>query len=166
MTFFVAAGCALAALPACLWLAPKATVQICANVFFFVYLLLELLKLPRLTAAFLKHNAADEDEPTWLIVAVTFVAVVVSVGSLFLMLNRGREPEWWELTLSLAAVALGWLTIHTMAAHHYAHLYWPPGPDQGGDAPAKVAEPRADWIFPATTNRAAMISCTSRWSSA
>ena len=146
MTFYAAAAGALATLPVGLWLAPQATVQICANVFFFVYLLLELLKLPRLTAAFLKHNAANEDEPTWLIVAVTFAAVMVSVGSLFLMLNRGQEPAWWELTLSLASVALGWLTIHTMAAHHYAYLYWRSGAGhrrrrQEGGAAARAGFP-------------------------
>ena len=146
MTFYAAAAGALAILPVGLWLAPQATVQLCANVLFCVYLLLELLKLPRLTAAFLKHNAANEDEPTWLIVAVTFAAVMVSVGSLFLILNRGREPAWWELALSLASVALGWLTIHTMAAHHYAYLYWRPGPDTG--AGAKKAEPRRGLNFP------------------
>ncbi len=148
VTFFVAAGCALAALPACLWLAPKATVQICANVLFLVYLVLELLKLPRLTPQFLKHNAANEDEPTWLIVAVTFIAVVVSVGSLFVVLNSGGQPEWRQLSLSLASVALGWLTIHTMAAHHYAYLYWRPGPGQGSGASAKKAEPRRGLDFP------------------
>jgi uncharacterized membrane protein len=147
-TFFAAAGSALAALPVCLWLAPQATVQICANILFLVYLLLEVLKLPRLTAAFLKHNAANEDEPTWLIVAVTFMAVVVSVGSLFIVLNSGGQPEWWELSLSLASVALGWLTIHTMAAHHYAYLYWRPGPDRGSGAEAKKAEPRRGLDFP------------------
>ena len=62
-TFFAAAGCALAALPACLWLAPKATVQICANVLFLVYLMLELLKLPRLTPAFLNTTPPTRTSP-------------------------------------------------------------------------------------------------------
>ncbi len=146
-TFFIAAGCAIAALPAGLWFAPQMTIQICANVLFLVYLVLELLKLPRLTPAFLKKNAANEDEPAWLIVAVTFVAVMVAVGSLFVILNSGQRPQWWELTLSLASVALGWATIHTMAAHHYAHLYWRPGPGKRGAGPNK-AEPGRGLDFP------------------
>ena len=125
-TFYVAAAAAIITLPIGIFFAPKVTIQAAANLFFLTYLVLELFKLPHLTASFLKKNAANEDEPTWLIVAVTFVAVLVSVGSLFVMLNRGGQPEWKELTLSLASVALGWLTIHTMAAHHYAYLYWRP----------------------------------------
>jgi len=109
---------------------------------------LEWAKLPRLTASFLKGNAAIEDEPTWLIVAVAFVAVVVSVVSLFVILNSDPHPEWNALALSLASVALGWLTIHTMAAHHYAYLYWRPGPHEGGGAGAKKAEPRRGLDFP------------------
>jgi uncharacterized membrane protein len=31
--------------------------------------------------------------------------------------------------LALAAVPLGWLTIHLMAAIHYAHLFWQPEPE-------------------------------------
>ena len=46
-------------------------------------------------------------------------------------------------------MALGWLTIHTMAALHYAHLYWRPGPDT---APGQRRRSRgADLIFRATT---------------
>ena len=73
---------------------------------------------------------------------------MVSVVSLFIVLNSGGQPEWRELSLSLASVALGWLTIHTMAAHHYAYLYWRPGPGQGSSASAKKAEPRRGLDFP------------------
>ena len=45
--------------------------------------------------------------------------------SLFLVLQSPR-PDPLELALSLATVALGWFTIHTMTALHYAHLYWRP----------------------------------------
>ncbi len=147
-TFFVAATCAIIALSVVVWLEPHVALQACANVFFLVYLVLELFKLPRLTSAFLKRNAANEDEPTWLIVAVTFVAVVVSVVSLFVILNSGERPRGLQLSLSLASVALGWLTIHTMAAHHYAHLYWRPERARTGRAASKKAEPSRGLCFP------------------
>ena len=51
---------------------------------------------------------------------------MVAVGSLFVLINKGGRPDALELALSLASVALGWFTIHTMTALHYAHLYWRP----------------------------------------
>lgn len=123
--FYTALACGFAALAATLWFWAELAVQIPANVFFIVYLILEYMKFRRLTPAFLKKHAASTDEPAWVIVAVTFAAVVVSVGSLFLLLNSGR-PGPAQLVLSLTSVALGWATIPTMAAVHYAHLYWRP----------------------------------------
>ena len=93
---------------------------------FAVYLVLELMKFPQLSPGFLKKHAASTDEPAWIIVAVTFVAVMVAIGSLFVLLNKGGKPNGLELVLSLTSVALGWFSIHTMTALHYAHLYWRP----------------------------------------
>lgn len=124
--FYAAALCGVAALAPALWLKPELAVQIGANVFFLVYLSLELFKLPKLTPAFLKKHAASADEPAWLIILITFGAVVVAVGSLFMILNEQDGPKTLDVTLALLSVALGWFTIHTMAALHYAHMYWRP----------------------------------------
>jgi uncharacterized membrane protein len=124
--FYIAVLGGLAILPVVLWFWPELAIQAVANVFFLVYLALEFMKFPTLTPDFLKKHAASADEPTWVIVAVTFGAVMVAVGSLFVLVNKGGRPNALELGLSLAAVALGWFTIHTMVALHYAHLYWRP----------------------------------------
>lgn len=126
LPFYVAVVCGLAMLALALWLWPYLAIQSAANVFFIVYLALESVKFRGLTAEFLKKHAASTDEPAWVIVVVTFGAAVVAVGSLFVLVNKGGHPNALELALSLAAVALGWLTIHTMVAVHYAHLYWRP----------------------------------------
>lgn len=125
--FYTALACGLAALAFALWLWPALAIQGSANVFFAVYLVLELMKFPRLSPSFLKKHAASTDEPAWIIVAVTFVAVMVAVGSLFVLINKGGKPNALELVLSLTSVALGWFSIHTMTALHYAHRYWRPG---------------------------------------
>lgn len=124
--FYIAAACGLAALALSFHLAPALAVEISANIFFAVYLVLEFQKFRTLTPAFLKKHAASTDEPAWAIVLITFAAVVVAVGSLFLLINKGDEPAPLDLALSLTSVALGWLTIHTMTAIHYAHIYWRP----------------------------------------
>lgn len=125
--FYTALACGLATLAFAWWLWPTLAIQGSANVFFAVYLVLELMKFPRLSPAFLKKHAASTDEPAWIIVAVTFVAVMVAIGSLFVLINKGGKPNALELVLSLTSVALGWFSIHTMTALHYAHLYWRPG---------------------------------------
>jgi uncharacterized membrane protein len=137
--FYSALACGLATLGLALWFWPALAVQASANVFFVVYLALEYLKFSKLTPAFLKKHAASTDEPAWVIVLVTFGAVLIAVGSLFVLINRGGQPNPLELLLSLTSVALGWLTIHTMVAVHYAHLYWRPE-DRQAKKSAKIVE--------------------------
>lgn len=124
--FYIAVLCGLITLALAWSFWPQLLVQSSANAFFVVYLLLEFRKFPKLTSDFLRKHAASTDEPTWIIVAVTFVAVMVAIGSLFILINKSGQPNLVELVLSLMSVALGWFSIHTMTALHYAHLYWRP----------------------------------------
>jgi uncharacterized membrane protein len=136
--FYVAALAAAIVLPFALWLRPQLAVEAAANVFFLAYLVLSAIKMRQLTADFLAKHAAGADEPVWAIFAVTLGAVVVAVASLFILINSAGGPDALALGLSLASVALGWLTIHTMAAFHYAHVYWQPvagGPGTARDRP-------------------------------
>lgn len=130
-SFYSALAAAVLTLPTTLWLRPELSVQATANVFFIVYLALEFRKFRTLTPEYLKKHVASTDEPAWVIVAVTFVAVMVAVGSLFVLINEGAKPSALDLVLALTSVALGWVSIHTMTALHYAHLYWRPA-DAGG----------------------------------
>lgn len=124
--FYAGGVCAAVVLVPCLLVAPKLAINLAAVVFFFVYLLLIARRVPHLTGAYLKKNAAGTDEPAFIIFAVTLIAVAVSIVSLFLALNGGEDETAFGLVLAFASVALGWLTIHTMAAMHYAHRYWSP----------------------------------------
>lgn len=126
MPFYVGIGAAALGLAGALWLKPDFAVAVAAIAFFLCYLLLTAWRLPHLTAAYLEHYATDTDEPVAIIFAVTFAAAAVATGSLFVVLNRPAATGL-EFVLAFASVALGWLTIHTMAALHYAHIYWRPG---------------------------------------
>lgn len=131
-SFYLAAIAGLAALGLALAFAPRIAHVVAANAFFVVYLGLTAFTIPKLTAHYLRRNAAKSDEPVWIIFAVTLGAVIVAVGSLFVLINSGQNPQPLDLSLALAAVPLGWLTIHLMAAIHYAHLYWQPNETAGG----------------------------------
>jgi uncharacterized membrane protein len=139
--FYSALACGVVGLALSLWFWPSLAIQSSANVFFIVYLVLEFLKFRKLSPEFLKQHAASTDEPAWIIVVVTFGAVMVTVGSLFVLINKGGKPGAIDLAFSLTSVALGWFSIHMMTALHYAHLYWRPEDQRqetasdGGDRP-------------------------------
>jgi len=135
-SFFAALAVGAVVTVAALWLQPKFAATAGANAFFVTYLVLSAKKIRLLTPAYLRKHAAGADMPAWVIFAATLGAAIVAVVSLFLLINTSSTYHSTELTLSLASVALGWATIHTMAAFHYAHVYWDALRDTRGDAPA------------------------------
>ena len=129
--FFAGAVVAALAVIAALFLRPRLGLEVGAVAFFLTYLVLIGFRLPQLTPDYLKDNVEEEDAPAPVIMLVTLATVVISVVSLFLALNRTTGGTAIELSLAFLSVVGGWLTIHTMAAIHYAHLYW--RPDTTGD---------------------------------
>ncbi|PYE87842.1 DUF1345 domain-containing protein [Phyllobacterium leguminum] len=123
-SFYFAAAIGFLVLVASVMFAPHIAYAATVDVFFIIYLALTLSKMLKLTPERLKGRIARFDEPVWLIFAITFGAVVVAVGSLFVLINSPRRFDPLELGLTLAAVPLGWLALHMMAAVHYGHVYW------------------------------------------
>ncbi|MCM2399399.1 DUF1345 domain-containing protein [Rhizobium sp. S95] len=124
--FVVALLLALVTLPITMPLVPGFTVEIAAIVFFLGYLLQIAHRMPVLTAAHFRASADSDDAPALTIIAVTLLVVAVAVISLFLALNHVAASTGWTLGLAFCSVILGWMTIHTMAAMHYAHIFWRP----------------------------------------
>lgn len=124
LPFYIATAASLAVGGVCAFLIPRLAVVIAANVFFAIYLCLSVASVGKLTPGFLRRHDASSDEPVWAIFTVTFAAVVVAVVSLFAVINGSEQPRAVAMSLALLSVALGWMTIHMMAAIHYAHLYW------------------------------------------
>lgn len=148
-SFYLSAAAAAAAFAVTVWLAPALAVVITANVFFVSYLTLALIGLPQLTADYLRHHAASSDAPVMIIFLITLAAVAVAVVSLFMTINARDAPDPLYFALALAAVPLGWFTIHMMTAIHYAHLYWQPDVPAGSDRTSGKARRGLD--FPGTT---------------
>src|SRR5262245_15945231 len=126
VAFYVAASAGVAGFLCGLWFEPRLAITIGADIFFLLYLVLVLAGFPKLTPAYLRENADRADEPVWIIFLVTIATIVVALVSLFILINRRPMPDLPSLVLTLASVPLGWFTIQTMAALHYAHLYWRP----------------------------------------
>lgn len=122
--FYLAAGAAAVSCVSALWASPLLVLVIAANAFFATYVALSFAKLSKLAATSLRRQAAGSDMPVWVIFLITLCAVAATLAALFIMLNASEAPGRWALLLAFLAVPLGWMTIHLMAAVHYAHLYW------------------------------------------
>lgn len=120
--------------------------------FFGLYLMLMSIMATRATTDSMRTRAAFEDEGVILIVLITVAAIGVCIAAIFMLLGQG-SPDARRLLLSMATVLLGWLTLHTMMAFHYAQLYYAPEraadgkrSDAGGLAFPKTPRP-GPWDF-------------------
>ena len=140
--FYWGLGVGVAAFAACLLLWPKFAVGIAANAMFVTYLALVRIEFPCLTAEFLQQRPDDADSPIAAIFLVTLLVAVVAVIFLFLSLNDGQgRADPLEIAVSVISVVLGWFTVHTMAALHYAHEYYRDAPGEKGKVLAGLAFP-------------------------
>jgi uncharacterized membrane protein len=111
-------------------------VLLSADLFYVAYLFL-MLPLTRLTPASLRQRASGEDEGVLLIIAMAFVAVAMGLAAVIGILSQDSARTLSQTILALAAVPLGWAMIHTLAAFHYAHMFYGRGEgdaDSGGFA--------------------------------
>lgn len=139
--FYWGVGVGAAVFAACLFLSPKYAVAIGANAMFVTYLALVAIEFPSLTAEFLEQRPDDADSPVAAIFLITSLVAVVAAVFLFLALNSGQEGDALEIAASVISLVLGWFTIHTMAALHYAHEYYLDAPGQKGGVVAGLAFP-------------------------
>jgi uncharacterized membrane protein len=124
--FAIAAAVALLCLPFLLVGAPEFAAGVTVVAFFLTYLVLMAFRIPSVDSEHLRKTAQNEDEPAAVILAVTLAAAAAAVILLFEALNRKHGAAAAEIGLAFASVLFGWITIHTMFAMHYAHLYWRP----------------------------------------
>lgn len=109
----------------------------------------------RLTTTDLRRRSGGEDEGIVLIVLIAATAIAFSLASIFALLNQPTRPDTLRLAFSIASVPLGWLMLHTIAAFHYAHLFYTqsahkgePRRDAGGLAFPDTPQPTvADFLY-------------------
>lgn len=126
--FYIAVLVALLSCMSAFWVAPLLVTIIASNSFFITYLALSAVRIQKLEAPRARGEISDSDVPIWGIFLIAFSAFSAALTALFIVINAGNSSPW-IVALALSAVPLGWLTIHIMAAFHYAHLYWHVGSD-------------------------------------
>lgn len=94
------------------------------DAFFGVYVVLMAFLATGSTADELRRRARYEDEGIFLIILIALSAIALSIGSIFAVLADTGHPASLSLALAIASVPLGWLTLHTILAFHYAFLYY------------------------------------------
>jgi len=122
--FYVGLLCGSVAFLLALVVTPRFAFAIGVNVLFAVYLGLTSLKFGRLTPQILRRHADESDLPAWIILGVVIIAVGLSIYELFRALNGGGTPAIDGVLVGLVSVVLGWFTIHTMVALHYAFEFY------------------------------------------
>jgi uncharacterized membrane protein len=96
---------------------------VAADSFFLIYLLLTARIVGSTGPDDLRRHAEDEDEGLALILLLAGMAVLVSVTAIFLVLNADESSLAARLT-ALVSLPLGWATVHTLIAFHYAYLHY------------------------------------------
>jgi len=113
-----AAGAAAYALPA------PSRIIAAADVFFLAYLVAVGFVVARVTPAQLRDRAGIEDEGIFLVILIALVVIAVSFVAIVIVLKQKNGLAPVPLALAIAGVPLGWCTLQTMAAFHYADLYY------------------------------------------
>lgn len=123
--FLVSFGLGLCAGLAAWWLSftPVLALLAGADTLFLIYLALTARIVGRTGPEDLRRHAEEEDEGVALILFLAALAVAVSVGAIFLVLN-GDESSLAARLVALVSLPLGWATIHTLMAFHYARLHY------------------------------------------
>ncbi|MBW9087522.1 DUF1345 domain-containing protein [Rhizobium wenxiniae] len=142
--FFAAAIAALVALPVLIVVLPEISAALTAIIFFVIYLVLIGLRIRHLDADRLQASGQNTDEPAPIILAVTLLAAIAALITLFEALNQKQPSGLLDVTVGFAAVILGWFSIHTMFSLHYAHLYWRPGDKDDGKSVGGLDFPQTE----------------------
>ena len=97
---------------------------VAGDVFFLVYLFQHMALVARLDHQDLDRHASEEDEGILIIVLLTLAAMTFNAIDIFTALNQTRLPGKFALALALSGAPLGWATLHTISAFHYANLHY------------------------------------------
>ncbi len=129
--------------------APAFSLLLGADTFFLLYLALMAWFIRNAGPEVLQRHAAQADEGVALILVLALVTVMVSILAIFLVLNAAQSGLSAHL-VALPSLALGWATVHVLAAFHYANLYYR-SPDRGMVFPGTDAPGAWDFLYASFT---------------
>ena len=139
--FLIAAGIGLLG-GLLVWFWPTSTrILFGADLFFVVYLISTLVALRGLTPEVLSHHCDEEDEGLPIILFLALTGIGLSMFAIVQIMRDSGPASALGTGLALAAIPLGWATLHVVMAFHYADMWYArhagvtPGLDFGPDQP-------------------------------
>lgn len=102
------------------------------DVFFLVYVVSMWAVARQISIDKLRWRANLEDEGLRIIVAVTAIAISFSFASIFMILQNKATESTTHMLLALLSIPLGWMTLQTLLAFHYARLFYAPTTQRDG----------------------------------
>ncbi|MDB5921266.1 MAG: hypothetical protein JWN13_202 [Betaproteobacteria bacterium] len=109
------------------------------NVAALTYLGLAWTVIARCDATMTRRQVRSQDASTHAIFLLVVIAAFASTAAIGILLGNVKDLPFWprfiHVTLSVVALMLSWLLIHTLYSFHYAHRFYA----QQGDS---NAEPR------------------------
>jgi uncharacterized membrane protein len=111
-----------------------------------IFLVLIFVFMSNGDATVMKRRALAHDEGGHMILVLTILASIASVGALVAELSeaKGAAGGGWHVGLAAATVILSWLFVQIVFAMHYAHVYYleeEEGSPKGGLAFGEAGEP-------------------------
>lgn len=94
------------------------------DAFFLIYLIGAAAIVYRIDSSGLKKKAAYEDEGIFVVVVIALAVIAFSSLAIVTVLRAKNTPSLPPLILAMAGAPLGWAALHTIAAFHYANLYY------------------------------------------
>jgi uncharacterized membrane protein len=91
-----------------------------------VFLLLTFFFMSNRDAETMRRRALAHDEGGRLILVLTILASIASVGALVAELSLAKDHPGgqWRVALAASTVVLSWLFVQIVFAMHYAHVYY------------------------------------------
>lgn len=121
-------------------LTPSVHVIAAGDLFFVVYLSAMAGLVLRSRPVDLKARAADVDEGIAVVLLIVLTTIGFCCAGIVAILGERQAPATLPLVLAVGGAPLGWLTLHTIAAFHYANLFYGP----------RTAESGPSLLFPGT----------------
>ncbi len=75
-----------------------------------------------------EESTVNQDQSGMVILSFTIIAAIISLLAIALMLHTSKTlttiPLLLHIAVSIGAILLAWLMVHTMFVFHYAHKYY------------------------------------------
>ncbi|WP_426437969.1 DUF1345 domain-containing protein [Bradyrhizobium genosp. P] len=118
------------------------------DAFAVLYLVLVYVMMFRCGVAYIKRNAAMQDDGRFLILLLTAIGALASLAAIVFELGASKNGSTG--VLAVATIALSWTVVHTAFALHYAHEFYrgkTPGGLQFPSGEEHVAADYWDFVY-------------------